>query len=200
NEADDPEFKGQDVLVVASLVQSAFYQRLLQNVPFALDPSGVLTVKPQPMREKLQAYLKGNWQTQGVDADRYLSSLSDWRGFFSFRSAWDPQRVVVVASATDDGGMSKIYTDLKSLKINAGIRGDLAVITDQNGVNSFQVGAQFPSGELPWYLILIWYASKHVVLLSLVGLVISVVLGLSLYVLLRRHAAKRLGRDAEDEN
>lgn len=200
NEVDDPEFKGRDVLVVASLVQSAFYQRLLQNVPFALDPSGALTVKPQPMREKLQAYLKGNWQTQGIDADRYLSSLSDWRGFFSFRSAWDPQRVVVVASATDDGGMSKIYTDLKSLKINAGIRGDLAVITDQNGVNSFQVGAQFPSGELPWYLILIWYASKHVVLLSLVGLVISVVLGLSLYVLLRRHAAKRLGRDAEDEN
>jgi hypothetical protein len=27
-----------------------------------------------------------------------------------------------------------------------------------------------------------------------------VVLGLSLYVLLRKHAAKRLGRDAEDED
>ncbi|VXC63134.1 Cyclic di-GMP-binding protein [Enterobacterales bacterium 8AC] len=200
SEMDDPEYKGRDVLVVASLAQSAFYQRLLQDAPFAMDSDGLLTVKPQPMRERLQAYLKGNWQTQGIDADRYLSSLSDWRGFFSFRSAWDPQRVVVVASATDDEGLSKIYTDLKSLKINAGIRGDLAVITDQNGVNSFQVGAQFPSGELPWYLIFIWYASKHVVLLSLAGLVISVVLGLSLYVLLRRHAAKRLGRDAEDED
>lgn len=200
SEMDDPEFRERDVLVVASLAQSAFYQRLLQDAPFAMDSSGLLTVKPQPMRERLQAYLKGNWQTQGIDADRYLSSLSDWRGFFSFRSVWDPQRVVVVASASDDEGLSKIYTDLKSLKINAGIRGDLAVITDQNGVHSFQVGAQFPSGELPWYLIFIWYASKHVVLLSLAGLVISVVLGLSLYVLLRRHAAKRLGRDAEDEN
>ena len=200
NEMEDPEFQAQDVLVVASLAQTEFYQRLLQDVPFALDPNGSLTVKPQSMRERMLAYLEGNWQTQGLDADRYLSSLADWRGFLSFRSAWDPQRVVVVASATDDGGMNKIYTDLKSLKINAGIRGDLAVITDQNGVNSFQVGAQFPSGELPWYLIFIWYASKHVVLLSLAGLVVSVVLGLSLYILLRKHAAKRLGRDAEDED
>ncbi|MOA53588.1 cellulose synthase regulator protein [compost metagenome] len=79
------------------------------------------------------------------------------------------------------------------------MRGDLAVITDQNGVRSFQVGEQFPSGELPWYLIFIWYASKHVVLLSLTVLGISVVLGLGLYILLRKHAAKRLGRDAEDE-
>ncbi|AHG21771.1 hypothetical protein Z042_20765 [Chania multitudinisentens RB-25] len=200
NELDEPKFKARDVLVVASLEQESFYQRLLQHAPFTLDTSGLLTMKPQPMLERLQSYLKGNWQTQGIDADRYLSSLSDWRGFLSFRSGWDPQRVVVVASASSDDGLSKIYTDLKSPKINAGVRGDLAVITDQNGVHSFQVGAQFPSGELPWYLIFIWYASKHVVLLSLTGLGISIVLGLSLYILLRKHAAKRLGRDVEDEN
>ncbi|WP_431223105.1 cellulose biosynthesis cyclic di-GMP-binding regulatory protein BcsB [Serratia sp. L9] len=199
NESEDPQFKGRDVLVVASLAQSALYQRLLQQVPFTLGNSGGLAVKEQSALEKLQAYLQGNWRTQGIDADRYLSSVTDWRGFFSFRSAWDPQRVVVVASASSDDGLNKIYTDLKSSKINAGVRGDLAVITDQNGVHSFQVGAPFPSGELPWYLIFIWYASKHVVLLSLTGLGISLVLGLGLYILLRKHAAKRLGRDAEDE-
>ncbi len=194
-----PYFKGRDVLVVASLAQRALYQQLLQTVPFTLGDSGGLAVKEQSTLEKLQAYLKGNWRTQGIDADRYLSSVTDWRGFFSFRSTWDPQRVVVVASASSDEGLGKIYSDLKSSKINAGVRGDLAVITDQNGVRSFQVGEQFPSGELPWYLIFIWYASKHVVLLSLTGLGISVVLGLGLYILLRKHAAKRLGRDAEDE-
>ncbi|WP_254698894.1 cellulose biosynthesis cyclic di-GMP-binding regulatory protein BcsB [Serratia fonticola] len=199
NESELDDFKGKDVLVVASLAQSAFYQRLLQQVPFALNDSGGLVVKAQSTLEKLQSYLKGNWRTQGIDADRYLSSLTDWRGFFSFRSGWDPQRVVVVASASSDDGLNKIYGDLKSARINAGVRGDLAVITDQNGVRSFQVGEQFPSGELPWYLIFIWYASKHVVLLSLAGLGISVVLGLGLYILLRKHAAKRLGRDAEDE-
>ncbi|TQI79697.1 cellulose synthase subunit [Serratia fonticola] len=199
NESEDPEFKGRDVMVVASLAQRDLYQRLLQEVPFTLASSGGLAVKEQPAQEKMLAYLKGNWRTQGIDADRYLSSVTDWRGFFSFRSAWDPQRVVVVASASSDDGLNKIYSDLKSAKINAGVRGDLAVITDQNGVRSFQVGAQFPSGELPWYLIFVWYASKHVVLLSLTGLGISMVLGLGLYILLRKHAAKRLGRDAEDE-
>lgn len=199
NENDDAQFQGRDVLVVASLAQSALYQRLLQGGAFTLGDSGGLAVKEQPTVEKLLAYLKGNWRTQGIDADRYLSSVTDWRGFFSFRSSWDPQRVVVVASASSDDSLNKIYSDLKSAKINAGVRGDLAVITDQNGVRSFQVGAQFPSGELPWYLIFIWYASKHVVLLSLTGLGIAVVLGLGLYILLRKHAAKRLGRDAEDE-
>lgn len=198
NELDD--FKGKDVLVVASLAQRDFYQRLLQQVPFTLNDSGGLAVKAQSTLEKLQSYLKGNWRTQGIDADRYLSSLTDWRGFFSFRSSWDPQRVVVVASASSDDDLNKIYGDLKLAQINAGVRGDLAVITDQNGVRSFQVGEQFPSGELPWYLIFIWYASKHVVLLSLTVLGISVVLGLGLYILLRKHATKRLGRDAEDES
>lgn len=200
NAAESPQFKGRNVLVVASLAQRELYQRLLPQTPFALGNNGALTVKEEPTLVKLQSYLKGNWRTQGIDADRYLSSISDWRGFLSFRSVWDPQRVVVVASASTDDGLNDIYADLQSAKINAGIRGDLAVITDQNGVRSFQVGEQFPSGELPWYLIFIWYASKHVVLLSLSGLAISVVLGLSLYILLRKHATKRLGRDAEDES
>lgn len=200
NESEDPEFKGRDVLVVASLAQSALYQQLLQDVPFTRSESGTLAVKDQSVLDKLRSYLTGNWRSQGVDADRYLSSINEWRGFFSFRSTWDPERVVVAASASSDDDLSKIYADLKTLKINAGIRGDLAVITDQNGVRSFQVGQQFPSGELPWYLIFIWYASKHLVLLSLTGLGISVVLGLCLYSLLRKHATKRLGRDAEDEN
>jgi hypothetical protein len=199
-EVDADQFQARDVLVVASLAQSGLYQRLLQDAPFAVNNSRILTVKPQPTAQRLKSYLRGNWHTEAVDADRYLSSLSDWRGFFSFRSAWDPQRVVVVATASDDEGLSKIHTDLKSTQINAGVRGDLAVINDQDGVNSFQVSAQFPSGELPWYLVFIWYASKYVVVLCLAVLAVSVVLGLSLYVLLRKHAARRLGRDAEDES
>ncbi|WON78080.1 cellulose biosynthesis cyclic di-GMP-binding regulatory protein BcsB [Serratia sp. UGAL515B_01] len=200
NESENAAFKGQDVLVVASLEQKDLYQRLLQGVPFIQKESGALAVKDQSALDKLRSYLAGNWRTQGIDADRYLSSVNEWRGFFSFRSVWDPQRVVVVASASSDDKLNKIYSDLRLSKVNAGIRGDLAVITDQNGVRSFQVGQQFPSGELPWYLIFIWYASKHFVLLSLTGLGISIVLGLSLYTLLRKHATKRLGRDAEDEN
>lgn len=199
NEIEDRGFRGRDVLVVASLMQGALYQQLLEDGPFVFGNGATLEVRNRSSLEKLQTYLKGNWRTQVAEADHYLTSLTDWRGLFSFRSTWDPQRVVVVATASSDADLNKIHSDLKLPKINAEVRGDLAVITDQYGARSFQVGAQFPSGQLPWYLVVIWYASNHVVLLSLSGLLICTVLGLSLYVLLRKHATKRLGKDAEDE-
>jgi hypothetical protein len=88
----------------------------------------------------------------------------------------------------------KIHNDLKSPKINANVRGDLAIITDENGIRSFSVGQQFPTGQMPWYMMVLWYASKHIVILSLIATLLSLVVGLSLFVVLRRHAAKRLGQ------
>ena len=47
------------------------------------------------------------------------------------------------------------------------MRGDTAIITDENGIRSFRVGPQFPSGEMPWYMMVVWYASQHSVLMAL---------------------------------
>jgi len=38
----------------------------------------------------------------------------------------------------------------------------------------------------------VWYANQHAVLLSLLALFCSTVVGLSVYVLLKRHARRRL--------
>lgn len=87
--------------------------------------------------DKIQRRLSGDWASDGVDADRYFSSSSAWRGFISYRSPWNPQRVVVVAMASSDDQLAKLEDDLNSPRINAGIRGDTAVITSDNGVRSF---------------------------------------------------------------
>lgn len=195
--AQSPLFKGKDILVVSTLQHGEFYQRLLSGSPFTFG-NGSLSIADWPALARLKAYLGGDWFRQNTEADRYLDSTGKWRGFFSFRSLWDPERVVVVAAATDGDELGKIYTDLQLAKLNAGIRGDLAVITDESGVRSFRVGGQFPSGEMPWYMMVMWYASQHIITLSLAALLIAVLVGWGTYTLLRRHAAQRLGYDPEN--
>ena len=140
----------------------------------------------------MQRWLSGDWTSASVDADRYLSSSNAWRGFISYRSPWSSQRTVVVAMASNDDQLARLKVDLDSPRINAGIRGDTAIITSDNGVRSFQVNTPFPSGQMPWYMIAVWYASQHSGLLALLGLLATSIIGLALTAMFKRHARKRL--------
>ncbi|WP_254911775.1 cellulose biosynthesis cyclic di-GMP-binding regulatory protein BcsB [Yersinia frederiksenii] len=196
NAQDDSLFTDNDILVVSVLEHADFAQTLFAGTSFHLE-NGVLSVKAPSTVEKVVDYLTGFWFRQQVEADRYLSSTDNWRGFLSFRSTWNPQKVVVMATATGDDQLVNIHGDLKSSSVNAGVRGDLAIITNENGVRSFSVGEQFPRGELPWYQMIVWYASQHIVILALLALLVSAMIGLSMYGLLKRRAALRLGKDPE---
>jgi hypothetical protein len=100
--------------------------------------------------------------------------------------------VVVLAIGSSVEQLSRLQTDLNLARINAGIRGDAAIITDENGVRSFRVGQQVPSGQMPWYMMVVWYANQHSALLAVLGLLFATVIGLSLYALLKKRARKRL--------
>ncbi len=102
-------------------------------------------------------------------------------------------RLVVVALASNDDQLARLKTDLESPRINAGIRGDTAVITSDNGVRSFQVSTPFPSGQMPWYMMAVWYASQHSGFLAVLGLIATSIMGLALTAMFKRHARKRLG-------
>ncbi|MBV4367464.1 cellulose biosynthesis cyclic di-GMP-binding regulatory protein BcsB [Erwinia phyllosphaerae] len=183
--------RNSDVLAISTLAQGEFNQALLQHSPF--DVNGrTLGVKEPTLLDNLRGWLSGDWNRQVMDADRYFSSNEDWRGFVSYRSPWSGSRVVVMTIATDDAQLARLHDDLKLQRINAGIRGDTAIITDENGIRSFRVGAQFPNGEMPWYMMVVWYANQHAVVLALIALLISVIVGLSTFVLLKHHAWKRL--------
>ena len=189
--ANAPLLRDRDVLAVSSIEQQAFNQRLLAHSPYA-PVDNLLSVREPTLWEKIQRTLSGDWASDGVDADRYFSSSSAWRGFISYRSPWNPQRVVVVAMASSDDQLAKLEDDLNSPRINAGIRGDTAVITSDNGVRSFQVSTPFPSGQMPWYMMAVWYANQHSGLLAVLGLIMTSILGLALTAMFKRHARKRL--------
>ncbi|WP_435946849.1 cellulose biosynthesis cyclic di-GMP-binding regulatory protein BcsB [Dryocola sp. BD586] len=186
-----------DVLAVSTLEQSAFNRALLAQSSF-ISNEHTFGVREPTTWEKVQRWLEGDWNAAGVDADRYFSSNEAWRGFVSFRSQWNPSRLVVMAIGSNDEQLSRLHADLSSARINAGIRGDAAIITDENGVRSFRVGPQFPSGQMPWYMMVVWYANQHSAMLAICGLLFATIIGLSLYVLLKQRARKRL--NPKDDN
>ncbi|PIF23854.1 cellulose biosynthesis cyclic di-GMP-binding regulatory protein BcsB [Candidatus Pantoea floridensis] len=188
-----------DVLAVSTTQNNDFNQRMLANTPF--DTSGnTLGVKEPTSWEKVRGWLTGDWYRQQLDADRYFSSNEAWRGFVSYRSPWNRDRLVVMTVATSDQQLLRLHEDLNSARINAGIRGDTAIITDENGIRSFRVGPQFPSGEMPWYMMVVWYANQHSVLMALAALLLSALVGSGAWVMLKRHAWRRLNPKVDSKS
>lgn len=180
-----------DVLAIGTTGDSSFNQQLLARSPFETSGS-TLGVKTPATLEKLRSWLTGDWYRQPLDADRYFSSNEAWRGFISYRSPWNPDRTVVMTVATSDEQLLRLHSDLNSARINAAIRGDTAIITDENGIRSFRVGPQYPSGEMPWYMMVVWYASQHSVLMALAALALAALAGMAVFAMLQRHARRRL--------
>lgn len=181
----------RDVLAVTGLEQKPFNQSLLANSPFTVMDN-TLGVRSATYWQKVQRWAVGDWTSDGLDADRYFSSNNAWRGFVSYRSPWNSDRLVVVAIGSNDEQLSRLYGDLNSSRINASIRGDTTIITNENSVRSFRVSTQFPSGQMPWYMMAIWYANQHSGLLAILGLIATTIIGLALTAMFRRHAHKRL--------
>lgn len=187
----------RDVLAVTGLEQKTFNQDLLAGSPYHVSDN-TLGVRIPTLWQKTKRWLLGDWATDDLDADRYFSSNNAWRGFVSYQSPWNSDRLVVVAIGSSDDQLARLYGDLNSSRINAGIRGDTAIITNENAVRSFQVSSQFPSGQMPWYMMAIWYANQHSGLLAILGLIATTLIGLALTSMFRRHARKRL-HPGEDE-
>lgn len=185
--------KDNDILAVASLAHEDFIRRLLAGSPFNAA-GAMLGVGSPNAAQQARSYLAGNWFGQFAQANRYLSSIYSWRGFLSFAPAQRPDRVVVLVTATDDAQLVKLHNDLKSPVINAGIGGDIAVISNENDIRTFQVGPQFATGDLPWYLQTLWYAGKHLIVLSILALLAALLAGVRVYAALKHHAARRLGK------
>ncbi|NDL61692.1 cellulose biosynthesis cyclic di-GMP-binding regulatory protein BcsB [Acerihabitans arboris] len=198
DETQAQSFRDKDILAVGSLAHEEFIRRLLAGSPFTAAGAALGVARPH-WQQQLASYLAGNWFPQFVQANRYLSSMYSWRGFVSFRSGQNPGRIVILATATDDDQLAKIHGDLQSPYINSRVRGDIAIVTNERDIQSFQVGPQFAAGDLPWHLQLLWHAGRHLLALSLLGLALALLLGARCYANLKNHAARRLGTGPDHE-
>lgn len=192
--ADLEALRGRDVLVVSGVEQNAFNRTVLNGSPFVTEDRS-FGVRTPTTWQKAQRWLLGDWNADNLEADRYFTSNEAWRGFVSFRSPWNEDRVVVMAVGSSDDQLARLHDDLASARINAAIRGDVAIITNENGVRSFRVGPQFPSGQMPAHMMIVWYANQHSGLLAVLGLGFAILAGLALNALMKRRARKRLNPD-----
>jgi len=183
--------RDRDVLAVTGMDQHDFNHALLADSPF-ITHDNTLGVRAPSLWQKAQRWMAGDWAAEGLEADRYFSSNEAWRGFISFRSPWNDGRLVVLALGSSDEQLSHLHNDLASSRINAGIRGDAAIITNENGVRSFRVGEQFPSGQMPPQMMVVWYANQHSALLAILGLLVGSLAGWLLFLALKKRERKRL--------
>ncbi|WP_237484618.1 cellulose biosynthesis cyclic di-GMP-binding regulatory protein BcsB [Vibrio hippocampi] len=188
---DTKRLVSRDVLAVSVMSDEVFNQALFSDSPYTMKQNHI-GLKEIGLVEKWRNMLLGEWSLQRLEAERYFASASQWRGFLSYRSPWDPERVVVLVSASHSEQLSKIGADLQSQSTNAAIRGDTTIITNDNDVASFQVSTTFPSGELPWYQVVMWYANQHSVMLVGILLLVSMILGFAIYPTLVKVAQRRL--------
>ena len=190
------QLESKDILAVSTIDDKSFNQRLLTDSPFTTQRNR-LSIRELTTTQKLMNWIEGYWNLTNIEADRYFSSLRSWRGFLSYRSPWDSERLVVLATASDNEQLSHLGKDLQSNTINAAIRGDTSIITDEQGVHSFQVAPQFPSGQLPWYNMVVWYANQHSGMLAILTAIAAIILGLALHSILVQRAHKRLNPESE---
>ncbi len=183
--------RNSDVLAVSGMGQQDFNRALLAQSPFSTRDSTLVVREPSRL-QKVQRWIAGDWAAEGLEADRYFSSNEAWRGFVSFRSPWNDARLVVLALGSNDEQLGHLNDDLASAKINAGIRGDAAIITNENGVRSFRVGEQFPSGEMPPLMKVVWYANQHSAMLAVLSLLMGSLVGWLFYRALKKRERKRL--------
>ncbi|WP_086981119.1 cellulose biosynthesis cyclic di-GMP-binding regulatory protein BcsB [Vibrio aphrogenes] len=193
----DEALISKDILAISTMDQQHFNGQLLSRSPFDTQAK-TLTVRQPTMSEKVIRLIKGDWDLHGVEAERYSSSKQSWRGFVSYRSPWNPERVVVLALASDNQQLIRLNLDLNSSEIASQIHHDMSIITDENGVRSFQVAPQFPSGELPWYMLIIWYANQHSFLLACLGGLICLIAGFTFYNILVSRSKQRLNPEHEN--
>ncbi|WP_373963211.1 cellulose biosynthesis cyclic di-GMP-binding regulatory protein BcsB [Kosakonia sacchari] len=180
-----------DILAIGSLSNRELLTPLLQSSAFTLNEN-TLEVMTASVINRMLSLLSGDQPRTDMDAAEYLLDTNQWRGLLSLRSPWNAQRVVVIATGTDNQQLALLPADMSKPAFLANAGGDFTAITNAGDVRSWRVGEQFTSGNLPGYMKILWFASEHIFWLVALTCLIAAVTGPMLFNALQRHAHQRL--------
>lgn len=182
---------GSDILAIGSLERGELLSTLLHDSAFRLEQNRLGVIPASPLKRAL-SLLSSSAPYRDKEAAEFLSDNPIWRGMVSTRSPWDPQRVVVLATASDTRQLDRLSEDLATPAFISALNGDFTAINDAGEVRNWRVGEQFASGNLPAYLRVLWYASENCIGLMLLVCLAAALSGAALFNALRRHAHQRL--------
>ncbi|MBQ8023390.1 MAG: cellulose biosynthesis cyclic di-GMP-binding regulatory protein BcsB [Succinivibrio sp.] len=204
----DPEFfEDKDLLIVSNLSHKDYLSKLFDGSAFTFNGNelniydyGLISFRGGFFRG-LRRFLSGDFRAENVDANRYVRTSLAWRGFLSFLSPFDSDKIAVVVTATDDEELEKLTDDLANSNVNRSVRGDITLISGLNKVMSFNVGDYIFSGNVSTSFKILTFAGEHVIWLCISSFIVLILLSyiISKY-LQRRSRARLLENDVKDNN
>ncbi|MCR5876551.1 UDP-forming cellulose synthase catalytic subunit [Phenylobacterium sp. J426] len=186
---------GRDLLVIGPLALTD--SALFRESPVRGD-GGRLRVASTSLLGRMFARFGSNVdRPDPAAADAALVTVSDFAGVVSWRSPFDPERVVVAVLSANPQRRAEIVYALEKPAANAAMQGDLAVATGTS-FTSFRVAPGFWSGKLPWHVGVMWWASRNPLFIALGLLAAAAVVGLAIWAVMSALERTRL-RDAGGE-
>lgn len=132
-------------------------------------------------KQKLKAVGRASFRAYGA-----LSALS------GFESPLSPGRSVVSFEANGVEGARQGLDALEDSGVLRYVNGDVAIFRNK-GVQSYQVGSHYYSGELPPWLWLGFHLTRHPLLMASIGIGAGLVIAFFLYAAIQRLRRSRLG-------
>ena len=195
---DAEKLSGLDLLVVSSLKNKAYLEKLLYKSAFEFNGNelnihdyGLFSTRGGFI-SGVKRFLAGDFRPQNIDANRHVRTSLSWRGFLSLISPFDSDNIAVVVTATDEDELSKLSNDLDSDKVNKAIGGDISIISGIDKVEKFEVGDYIYSGDVSTLFSILHFVGEHVFWLSVVAFIIIVLLSFIASVYLQKRAQRRL--------
>lgn len=203
----EPEFfEDKDLLVISNLSHKDYLSKLFDGSAFIFNGNelniydyGLISFRGGFFRG-LRRFLSGDFRAENLDANRYVRTSMAWRGFLSFLSPFDSDKIAVVVTATDDEELDKLTDDLSNSKVNREVRGDITLISGLNKVMSFNVGDYIFSGNVSTSFKILTFAGEHVIWLCISSFIVLILLSYIISKYLQRRSRARLLENSNRQN
>ena len=199
-------FDDKDLLVISNLSHKDYLSKLFDGSAFIFNGNelniydyGLISFRGGFFRG-LRRFLSGDFRAENLDANRYVRTSMAWRGFLSFLSPFDSDKIAVVVTATDDEELDKLTDDLSNSKVNREVRGDITLISGLNKVMSFNVGDYIFSGNVSTSFKILTFAGEHVIWLCISSFIVLILLSYIISKYLQRRSRARLLENSNRQN
>ena len=199
-------FEDKDLLVISNLSHKDYLSKLFDGSAFIFNGNelniydyGLISFRGGFFRG-LRRFLSGDFRAENLDANRYVRTSMAWRGFLSFLSPFDSDKIAVVVTATDDEELDKLTDDLSNSKVNREVRGDITLISGLNKVMSFNVGDYIFSGNVSTSFKILTFAGEHVIWLCISSFIVLILLSYIISKYLQRRSRARLLENRNRQN
>jgi hypothetical protein len=187
----------RDLIVIGSAQDQPLMTKWADRLPLVLDDGVHRLREPDIFRRAIYRWEEADLQaTPRPDGNLKLKGGGDLTSLMAFESPLQSRRSVVLLHADKAVDLLKITDLLLDRERIKNVQGDF-VLVDEKGDRHAKIGETYYLGSLPLTVHLRWAFSNHPLLVSLLGILISILLAAIMYRALRQIAAKRMRRSAE---